>query len=60
MLLAELEKEGTIHLALVYRGDRKTAEKFLQAQKEINQPPEETPEEPQNETRQEGGDTHGG
>lgn len=60
MLLAELEKEGTIHLALVYRGDRKTAEKFLQAQKEINQPPEETPDEAQNDTGQEGGDTHGG
>ena len=34
-VLAELEAEGTIHLALVYRGDRKNAEKFLAAQDEI-------------------------
>ena len=47
-VLAELEAEGTIHLALVYRGDRKNAEKFLTAQDEIIlelYPPEPDPEE---------------
>jgi len=47
-VLAELEAEGTIHLALVYRGDRKNAEKFLAAQDEIIlelYPPEPGPEE---------------
>ena len=34
-VLAELEAEGTIHLALVYRGDRENADKFLTAQDEI-------------------------
>ena len=34
-MLAELESEGTIHLALVYRGDRENADKFLAAQEEI-------------------------
>lgn len=36
--LAELEKNGTIHLSLVYRGARKIAEQFLQAQKEVLNP----------------------
>ena len=47
-VLAVLEAEGTIHLALVYRGDRKNAEKFLAAQDEIIlelYPPEPGPEE---------------
>lgn len=34
-VLAELEAEGTIHLALVYRGDRENADKFLTSQDEI-------------------------
>ena len=34
-VLAELEAEGSIHLALVYRGDRKNAEQFLTAQEEV-------------------------
>lgn len=38
-VLADLEKNGTIHLSLVYRGDRETAEQFLQAQKEVFNPP---------------------
>ena len=33
-VLAELEAEGTIHLALVYRGDRENADKFLTSQDE--------------------------
>lgn len=32
MILAELEEEGTIHIALVYRGTPDTAEKFVEAQ----------------------------
>lgn len=32
MILAELEEEGTIHIALVYRGMPDTAEKFIEAQ----------------------------
>ena len=36
-MLADLEKTGTIHMSLVYRGDRKTAEEFLQKQKELNE-----------------------
>lgn len=35
-LLAELEAEGDLHLSLVYRGTRETAEKFLMAQDELN------------------------
>lgn len=35
-LLAELEDDGTIHLALVYRGKKENAEKFLRAQQELN------------------------
>lgn len=31
-LLAELEQNGTLHAALVYRGDSQTAQKFLDAQ----------------------------
>lgn len=47
-VLAELEAEGTIHLALVYRGDRENANKFLTSQDEIIlelYPPEPDPEE---------------
>ena len=47
-VLAELEAEGTIHLSLVYRGDRKNAGQFLDAQAEVlNElyPPEPEPEE---------------
>lgn len=46
--LAELEAEGTIHLSLVYRGDRENAGKFLAAQNDILlelYPPEPDPEE---------------
>ena len=45
---AELEAEGTIHLALVYRGDRENVDKFLTSQDEIIlelYPPEPDPEE---------------
>lgn len=35
-MLADLEKTGTIHMSLVYRGDRKTAEEFLKKQNELN------------------------
>lgn len=53
-VLAELEAEGSIHLALVYRGDRKNAEQFLTAQSDILlelYPPEpETEEGAQGET----------
>ena len=47
-VLAELEAEGTIHLSLVYRGDRKNANQFLDAQAEVLTelyPPEPEPEE---------------
>ena len=48
-VLAELGgPTGTIHLALVYRGDRENADKFLTAQDEIIlelYPPEPDPEE---------------
>ena len=40
-MLAELEKTGTIHMSLIYRGERKTAEKFLKAQEEVLNPPQE-------------------
>ena len=40
--LAELEKTGTIHLSLVYRGDRKNAEKFIEAQRKLNYPEEDS------------------
>ncbi|MDO4563680.1 MAG: Flp pilus assembly protein CpaB [Clostridia bacterium] len=46
-ILADLEKNGTLHLSLVYRGERKTAEAFLEAQKEVLNPPEETAEQPE-------------
>lgn len=36
LILAELEKVGTVHMALVYRGDRKKAEEFLKAQSDLN------------------------
>lgn len=38
LILAELEKSGTIHMSLVYRGDRKKAEEFLKAQEDLNNP----------------------
>lgn len=34
-LLAELERTGSIHAALVYRGSRENAGKFLEAQKQV-------------------------
>ncbi len=34
-LLAELEQTSSIHVALVYRGNRETAEKFLEEQKKV-------------------------
>ena len=45
LILAELEKTGTVHMSLVYRGDRKTAEKFLKAQEDLNNPKEEEAQE---------------
>lgn len=35
MILAELEADGKLHLSLVYRGDEKSAEQFLEAQNQI-------------------------
>ena len=55
-LLAELEKNGTIHLSLVYRGDRNTAEQFLQAQKEVLSPP---PAEEIGQPTESGAEVHG-
>ena len=43
VILAELEKKGTIHLSLVYRGDRENAEKFIEAQKKLNNPESKEP-----------------
>lgn len=34
-ILAELEQTGSIHVALVYRGNRDTAEKFLEEQRKV-------------------------
>ena len=34
-ILAELEADGSIHLSLVYRGDKVQAQKFLDAQNEV-------------------------
>ena len=48
-ILADLEKSGTIHMSLVYRGDRKTAEEFLKAQENLNNP-QETETERENES----------
>lgn len=50
IMLAELEKTGTIHISLVYRGNRKTAEEFLKQQEELNNPPAEEPPEQPNES----------
>lgn len=36
LLLADLEKSGTVHMSLVYRGERKKAEEFLKAQEDLN------------------------
>lgn len=46
-LLAELEQEGSIHAALVYRGNRENADKFLEEQARVleelyTEEPEET------------------
>ena len=49
-ILAELEANGEIHLALVYRGEPETAKKFIDAQKKFLEENEEestTPEVPQ-------------
>lgn len=54
LILADLEKTGTIHMSLVYRGDRKTAEEFLKAQEELNSPPEEETEESEAEEGEQG------
>lgn len=46
-VLAELETEGNLHAALVYRGDEKTASQFIEAQEQLLDtlyPPEETSE----------------
>lgn len=43
VILAELEKTGTIHLSLVYRGDRENAKKFIEAQEELNNPESKEP-----------------
>ena len=48
-LLAELEQDGSLHAALVYRGDSQTAQKFLDAQAAVleelyAEEPEETEE----------------
>lgn len=37
LMLADLEKSGTVHMSLVYRGERKKAEEFLKAQKDLNE-----------------------
>ena len=51
------DREGTIHLTLVYRGSKENAETFLSAQDDVLleiYPPEPDPEEaPQEETTQE-------
>lgn len=62
-ILADLEKTGTIHLSLVYRGNRAYAEAFLKAQEEVLNPPEETTgqtEEKPKETAVEGGEEQNG
>lgn len=46
--LAELEAEGKLHLALVYRGAKEQAEQFIRAQEEVLSelyPPDETEDE---------------
>ena len=53
-ILAELEADGKPHLALVYRGSKENAAKFVEAQEARLFPPEET-EEPE-----EAGDTEEG
>ncbi|HPE95347.1 MAG TPA: RcpC/CpaB family pilus assembly protein [Bacillota bacterium] len=45
-LLTEYENEGRIHAALVYRGDAKTAQKFIDAQDEYFKQLAEQPAEP--------------
>lgn len=49
-LLAELENDGTVHLALVYRGDKENTKKFLKAQEELNNPTSTQSEEVINES----------
>lgn len=50
LLLADLEKSGTVHMSLVYRGERKKAEEFLKAQEELNNGTEQEKQEGQEET----------
>ena len=50
LLLADLEKSGTIHMSLVYRGNRTKAEEFLKAQEELNNGTEQEKQEGQEET----------
>ena len=50
LLLADLEKSGTVHRSLVYRGERKKAEEFLKAQEELNNGTEQEKQEGQEET----------
>lgn len=57
--LAGLEKNETMHMSLVYRGDRKTAEEFLKAQEELNNPStqeEQTEPETENTNQTESGE----
>ena len=44
-LLAKYEQSGKIHLALVYRGDKETANKFLEAQEKVFTESEDKPNE---------------
>lgn len=50
LLLADLEKSGTIHMSLVYRGNRTKAEEFLKAQEDLNNGTEQEKQEGQEET----------
>ena len=50
LLLADLEKSGTVHMSLVYRGERKKAEEVLKAQEELNNGTEQEKQEGQEET----------
>lgn len=54
LLLADLEKSGTIHMSLVYRGNRKTAEEFLKKQEELNNAQETAPTENTEQTGESG------
>ena len=65
-LLAELEQEGSIHAALVYRGNRENADKFLEEQARVleelyTEEPEETegekPADDENTGEEDGGES---